>query len=128
MALTTAASAVEDAITLLMLLDWPEGTARSAVEHVCVALTRVGNRHTAYETLRRDRHARALLDLPRRSWTALLKALLGHPHPASAATTTGRGVLLRLLLGETLDLLLRDDDLILALALAAPNGRGGEPS
>lgn len=55
-------------------------------------------------------------------------ALLGNPHPAYAATTTGRGVLLRLLLGETLDLLLRDDDLILALALAAPNSRGGEPS
>ena len=75
-----------------------------------------------------DWPARALLDLPRRSWTALLKALLGNPHPAYAATTTGRGVLLRLLLGESLDLLLRDDDLILALALAAPNSRGGEPS
>ena len=62
-AATTAASAVEDAITLLMLLDWPEGTARSAVEHVCVALTRVGNRHTAYETLRRNKHARTLIDL-----------------------------------------------------------------
>ena len=30
--------------------------------------------------------------------------------------------------GETLDLLLRDDDLILALALAAPSGGGGESS
>ena len=30
--------------------------------------------------------------------------------------------------GETLDLLLRDDDLILALALAAPSGGGGEPT
>jgi hypothetical protein len=34
--------------------------------------------------------------------------------------------LLRLLLGETLELLLRDDDLILALALAAPRARDGE--
>ena len=81
-----------------------------------------------YEALRRDRHARALLDLPRRSWAALLKALLGNPHPAYVATSSGRGVLLRLLLGETLDLLLRDDDLILALALAAPSGGGGESS
>ena len=89
---------------------------------------KASTRQSAYEALRRDRHARALLDLPRRTWTALLKALLGNPHPAYAATTTGRGVLLRLLLGESLDLLLRDDDLILALALAAPNGRGGEPS
>ncbi len=124
----SASSAAEDAIAMLCLLDWPADTARASVEHVCGALMKGGTRQSAYEALRRDRHARALLDLPRRSWTALLKALLGNPHPAYAATTTGRGVLLRLLLGETLDLLLRDDDLILALALAAPNGRGGEPS
>ena len=124
----SASSAAEDAIAILCLLDWPPDTARASVEHVCGALMKAGTRQSAYEALRRDRHARALLDLPRRSWTALLKALLGNPHPAYAATTTGRGVLLRLLLGETLDLLLRDDDLILALALAAPNGRGGEPS
>ena len=124
----SASSAAEDAIAILCLLDWPADTARASVGHVCGALMKAGTRQSAYEALRRDRHARALLDLPRHSWTALLKALLGNPHPAYAATTTGRGVLLRLLLGETLDLLLRDDDLILALALAAPNGRGGEPS
>ena len=124
----SAGSAAEDAIAMLCLLDWPTDTARAAVEHVCGALTKAGTRQSAYETLRRDRHARALLDLPRRSWAALLKALLGNPHPAYVATSSGRGILLRLLLGETLDLLLRDDDLILALALAAPSGGGGESS
>ena len=124
----SAGSAAEDAIAMLCLLDWPADTARAAVEHVCGALMKAGTRQSAYETLRRDRHARALLDLPRRSWAALLKALLGNPHPAYVATSSGRGVLLRLLLGETLDLLLRDDDLILALALAAPSGGGGESS
>ncbi|CCI52305.1 hypothetical protein [Nostocoides jenkinsii] len=124
----SAGSAAEDAIAMLCLLDWPTDTARAAVEHVCGALMKAGTRQSAYEALRRDRHARALLDLPRRSWAALLKALLGNPHPAYVATSSGRGVLLRLLLGETLDLLLRDDDLILALALAAPNGGGGESS
>jgi len=124
----SAGSAAEDAIAMLCLLDWPTDTARAAVEHVCGALMRAGTRQSAYETLRRDRHARALLDLPRGSWAALLKALLGNPHPAYVATSSGRGILLRLLLGETLDLLLRDDDLILALALAAPSGGGGESS
>ena len=124
----SAGSAAEDAIAMLCLLDWPADTARAAVEHVCGALMKAGTRQSAYETLRRDRHARALLDLPRRSWAPLLKALLGNPHPAYVATSSGRGVLLRLLLGETLDLLLRDDDLILALALAAPSGGGGESS
>lgn len=125
-ACTSAGSAAEDAIDMLCLLGWPTDTARAAVEHVCGALMKAGTRQSAYESLRRDRHARALLDLPRKSWNALLKALLGNPHPAYAVTSTGRGVLLRLLLGETLDLLLRDDDLILALALAAPHSRGGE--
>ena len=124
----SAGSAAEDAIAMLCLLDWPTDTARAAVEHVCGALTKAGTRQSAYEALRRDRHARALLDLPRRSWAALLKALLGNPHPAYVATSSGRGILLRLLLGEPLDLLLRDDDLILALALAAPSGGGGESS
>ncbi len=124
----SAGSAAEDAIAMLCLLDWPADTARASVEHICGALMKAGTRQSAYEALRRDRAARALLDLPRRSWAALLKALLGNPHPAYVATSSGRGILLRLLLGETLDLLLRDDDLILALALAAPSGGGGEQS
>ena len=124
----SATSAAEDAIALLCLLGWPADAARASVEHICSTLMKSGTRQAAYEALRRDRHARALLDLPHRTWTALLRALLGNPHPAYAATSAGRGVLLRLLLGETLELLLRDDDLILALALAAPNGGGGESS
>ena len=117
---TSAGSAVEDAITLFTLLDWPADTARAAVEHVCGTLTRAGTRQAAYESLRRDKHARALLDIPGHSWTALLKAMLGHPHPAYTATGTGRGVLLRLLIGEALPVLLRDDDLVLTVSLAAP--------
>lgn len=120
---TTAGSAVEDAIALFTLLEWPADTARAAVEHVCGALTRAGARQAAYESLRRDRHARALLDIPGHSWTALLKVLLGHPHPAYAATSTGRGVLLRLLIGESLSMLLRDDDLVLSVSLATPRRR-----
>ena len=119
----SASSAMEDAIALLTMLGWEPATARASVEHVCGALAKAGARHTAYETLRRDQHARALLDLPGRSWTALLKALLGSPHPALAAAPAGRGVLLRLLIGETLPVLLRDDDLVLTLCLAAPTRR-----
>lgn len=124
----SAESASEDAIGLLCLLGWAPETARASVEHVCGALMRAATRQSAYESLRRDRHARALLDLPRASWTVLLRALLGNPHPAYAATSAGKGVLLRLLIGETLPVLLRDDDLVLSLSLAAPRRRpaGGE--
>ncbi|GAA1491031.1 hypothetical protein [Brachybacterium sacelli] len=124
-ACTLAGSAVEDAIALFALLGWPPVTARAGVEHVCGALTKTGTRQATYEALRRDKHARALLDIPRASWTVLLKALLGNPHPAYAATTAGRGVLLRLLIGESLSVLLRDDDLILAISLAAPRASSG---
>lgn len=116
-----ASSAMEDAIALVTMLGWEPATARASVEHICGALAKAGARHTAYENLRRDQYARALLDLPARSWTGLLKALLGNPHPSMAATPAGRGVLLRLLIGETLPVLLRDDDLVLTLCLAAPD-------
>lgn len=122
---TSVGVAVEYAITLLTKLEWPPAVARAAVEHVCGALEKAGSRQTAYENLRRDRHARALLDIPGRSWTALLKALLGNPHPSLAATTTGRGILLRLLIGESPAALLRDDDLVLTLSLASPARRRG---
>lgn len=116
----SAGAAAEDAIALLVLLGWPAQVARSAVEYVCAALAKTGTRQAAYEALRRDTHALALLDLPTRSWTVLLRTLLGTPHPAYIATSAGRGVLLRLLIGETLPVLLRDDDLILSIAVAAP--------
>lgn len=120
-ACTSAGSAMEDAIALFTLLGWPPHIARAGVEHVCQALARIGNRRSAYEALRRDKHSRALLDVSADAWTALLKALLGHPHPSYAATVAGRGVLLRLLIGEPLRVLLRDDDLVLMIALAAPS-------
>lgn len=119
-----AEAAVNEAIRLFTVLGWPSETARAAVEHVAVALARSGNRHSVYETLRRDKHARAILDLSAGSWAAVLKTLLGHPHPAYASTSAGRGVLLRLIIGESLPLLLHDDDLVLTVSLSAP-GRGG---
>lgn len=129
----SAGCAVEESIALFTLLGWPPDTARAAIEHVCGTLTETGTRHATFEALRRDSHARALLDLPRRSWSALLKALLGNPDPALSATKLGRGVLLRLLIGEDLASLLHDDDLVLAISLTAPSAQahrraGGERS
>ncbi|OYO08843.1 hypothetical protein CGZ94_20335 [Enemella evansiae] len=123
-ACTSADSAMEDAIALFTALDWPPHIARAGVEHICQALARIGNRQSAYEMLRRDKHARALLDVNRTAWSALLKALLGNPSPAYAATAAGKGILLRLLIGESLRTLLRDDDLVLMISLAAPKPGG----
>ncbi|KJL36429.1 hypothetical protein ACX1DX_03585 [Tessaracoccus sp. Y36] len=118
-----AMSAAEDAIAFLAMLGWTPETARSGVEHVCGALIKAGSRATAFEALRRDKQVRVLLDIPSGSWHALLRAMLGNPDTDHATTGAGRGVLLRLLIGETIPLLLRDDDLVLALSLAAPGAR-----
>ncbi|WP_066081065.1 hypothetical protein [Pseudoclavibacter albus] len=113
-------AAVADATRLFVLLGWPEASARAGVDHVTNALARIGSRRGTYEALRRDKHARALLDLPAPAWTCLLRVLLGHPEPAYATTTAGRGILLRLLLGETLADLLGDDALVACIVRAIP--------
>lgn len=116
---TPGLHAVKGAISFLVLLGWPSETARDAVEHACDALTKAGARQAAYSALRRDKQAPAMLDLPRPAWHALLRALLGSPESAHAATPSGRGVLLRLLIGETIPLLLDDDNLVAALSLTS---------
>lgn len=108
------------ATRLFVLLGWPAASAQAGVDHVTNALARIGSRRGTFEALRRDKHARALLDLPAPAWTCLLRTLLGHPNPAYAATATGRGILLRLLLGETLADLLGDDALVAAIVRATP--------
>ena len=90
----TVQAAVAETARLFVLLGWPEASARTGVDHITNALARNGSRRGTYEALRRDKHARALLDLPAPAWTCLLRALLGHPEPAYATTAAGRGILL----------------------------------
>lgn len=115
--------AVDNAIAFLTLLGWPRTPARTAMEYICARLSEVPSRATAWESLRRDVHGRTLLDLSSASWNGLLRAVLGNPEPEVARTTAGRGILLRLLIGEPLRSLLADDDLVLAVSLAAPAER-----
>lgn len=119
--------AVEDTIALFTLLGWPAVIARAGVEYVCARLAEASSRTSAFEALRRDYHARALLDVPGSSWLAMLRVVLGNPDPDLAHTTAGRGVLLRLLVGEPLRALLADDDLLAEVVLSAPEepGEGG---
>lgn len=120
-----AVSAVDDTIALFTALGWAESTIKASVEYICERLARAGNRATAFEALRRDKHARALLDLPASSWHGLLRTVLGNPEPVYVGTSHGRGVLLRLLIGEPVPVLLRDDDLVLTITAAIPVRGGG---
>ena len=73
--------------------------------------------------LRRDHAIPVLLGLPPRSWSALLRIVLGHPDPKHAGTPLGDGVLLRLLNGETLDTLRGDETLMKMICAANPDER-----
>lgn len=105
-------SAVEDAIALFTFLGWPAERARTAIEYVCTRLADSPSRSSAFEALRRDYNARALLDVPQRAWAAMLRVLLGNPDPALAHTSAGRGILLRLLVGEPLRALVSDEQIV----------------
>jgi hypothetical protein len=120
---TASVRAVDDTITLLVLLGWPDDIATTGVEYVCSRLTDAGDRHRAYETLRRDKSARAHLDLTHQSWIGLLRIVLGHP--SSPSVYSRRGVLLRLLIGDDLTDLLDDDQLVHAIVASRPAGGGG---
>ncbi|MBN9176959.1 MAG: hypothetical protein J0I43_06290 [Microbacterium sp.] len=120
-------SAVEDTIAFLSRVGWAPETARAAVEYITGRLAESVSRASAFEVLRRDRQARALLDLPGTSWTTLLRVVLGNPDPALAHTNAGRGMLVRLLIGEPLRALWRDDDLVLTAGLAAPDTGDDRP-
>ena len=117
-----AVGVVESTSRLLMLLGWPPATTRTSVEYICARLADIGDRHAAYEALRRDKALRANLDIAHESWIGLLRLTLGH---RTATGVLRHGVLARLLVGDTIAVLLADDDLV-AAAVAARPGREGD--
>jgi hypothetical protein len=122
---TNAYMALDAAVALFVELGWPERAARIGLEYICSRVMRSGDRPAAYESLRRDRHARALLELDQESWLDVLRAVLGNPSPDYAGTAAGRGVLLRLLIGHRVDELFADVDVADAIEKAATTAGGG---
>lgn len=116
--------AVEDAVALFHLLGWPAGAARDGIEYIVTRLAESPSRGSAFESLRRDYHARALLDIPAASWLAMLRVVLGTPDPNQAHTRAARGILHRLVTGEPLRALLTDEVVLSEVVLSAPEGGG----
>lgn len=121
---TTAHQAVDTAVALFEALGWPNDTARTTLDYICARLIEAGSRSNAHEILRRDHHARALLDLNRPTWAAVLRVVLGNPHPDQTHTAAGHGLLLRLLIGHQPAELLADDDLVATISTAATHLAG----
>lgn len=122
---TNAYMALDAAVALFVELGWPERAARIGLEYICSQVIRSGERPAAYEALRRDRHARALLELDQETWLDVLRAVLGNPSPDYVATAAGGGVLLRLLIGHQVDELFGDVDVADAIEKAAIRAVGG---
>ena len=101
---------------VFVALRWPEEVARNAIEYICTRLMRSGNRSTAFEALRRDRHAHAMLDVDQRAWLMFLRVVLGNQHPDRRHTAAGRGMLLRLVIGDQTEDLLADKALVAEIA------------
>lgn len=118
---------IAQATLLLVLLGWPETVVGAVVEYVAARLAHAGSIAAAYETLRRDTAIRAQLDLERAAWTGLLGVLLGaRPQPGRPRR---KGMLARLLLGESVRDLLDDNELVRAVLACQPHhqslpGRG----
>lgn len=112
---------LSETVGLFVSEGWDAALVADCVEHAAYRLADLSSRSRAVEVLRRDRTIPTLLGLPRRSWTALVRIVLGRPGPKHAGTPTGDGVLLRLLSGEPLDSLRDDDALADAIHAAHPD-------
>lgn len=112
---------LSETVALFVSEGWDAALVADCVEHVAYRLADLPSRSRAVEVLRRDRTVPVLLGLPPRSWTALLRIVLGHPTPKHSGTPTGDGVLLRLLSGEPLNCLRDDLDLADAIRAAHPD-------
>jgi hypothetical protein len=110
---------IAETVLLFRLLGWPETVAGAVVEYIAARLADAGSITAAYETLRRDTAIRAQLDIERATWTGLLGVLLGgRPQPGRP---TRKGVLTRLLLGESVRDLLDDNQLVRAVLACHPD-------
>ncbi|GAB3058051.1 exopolyphosphatase [Sediminivirga luteola] len=117
---TRVAAALSAIVELFASTGWDAVLVADCVEHVAYRLADLSSRANAVEVLRRDHAISVLLDIPARSWSALLRIVLGHPDKKHAGTPTGDGVLLRLLDGEPLDSLRCDTGVLAAIWAGKP--------
>lgn len=111
------------AMQLLSVLGWPQSMAAPAVQYIATRLADAGSIAAAYEALRRDTAIRGQLDMRRKTWTGLVAVLLGgRPQPGRPAR---KGVLARLLLGESVRELLQDTTLVRAVLACHPSPDAG---
>ena len=118
---TRVAALLSATVALFESAGWDAALVAECIELVAYRLAGLSSRQHGVEVLRRDRSIPMLVGLPPRLWSALLRIVLGHPDPKHAGTPVGDGVLLRLLNGEALGALRKDEALIEAIRAANPD-------
>jgi hypothetical protein len=114
-------AALSGIVALFVAAGWEPSFARDVVVDVVFRLGDHTSRVRAVEALRHERQVPARLGLPFRSWTAVLRIVLGHPDLKHDDTPKGNGVLLRLLRGEPLSALRDDTTLTASIRAANPD-------
>lgn len=109
--------AVGKVVEVLVALGWPRDVSEIGVEYICTRLGQAGNPVRAYEYLRRDLTPLALLDVHRRTWVELCRAVL---HGYGAWSDNPNGLLRRLLADEQVCDVLDDQCLVTHLVRARP--------
>jgi len=102
---------------------WDKAVVVVAIDSVMRLLAEYETRRQAYEALRRPARAkywRLFTGLSARSWTGLLRILLGTP---GAPGSQGNGLLWRVAVGETISQLGDDQLLVAAIVEASPDSR-----
>lgn len=108
-------------IDLFVAFGWPETVTTCAIDYICARVPESLDKDAAHELLRRDDTGRGFLDLDRRSWTVLLRLMLGNPDPDLRNTRAGRGLFRLLCDGCLVTDLVSDDGLIREISSSAPS-------
>ena len=121
---TNAWMAAAQAAQIMTELGWSAVAACGCIEYICSRLIHTGSRESAFESLRRDHHIEAFLDLDHDGWMAVLRVVLGNQQTDFKHTAIGRGVLLLLLMGYLPSEIASDEQLSQAIESTAPTEEG----
>lgn len=100
-------------------LGWPPVTV-DAIKTILYRVADIGSLRETYEAMRRDENLAVLFGLPRPCWRVLLRLVLGSPQDPYALTDKGKGILLRIELGEAYNQIAYDDWLTFEIFNNAP--------
>lgn len=111
----------------LVLTDWPARPVEQAVDYIAHRVTGLSSRDSAVEIVSKERHIAIRLGYGPDEWAALVRLVIG---TKTGKRKTGQyGLFARVLLGDDVADLLRDDDLVETSrrSACASDGQNGGP-